>query len=449
MSIRRMGVLLAWAGSMAGMTTPALAATFTYPGAAPCDTTLQACVDAIAAGSIVELAQNAQIAEFVTIDKSLTVRNASGFAPQVEGLLFVATTADVTGQVSGLADGSVRGVMATGGGSLALTITANHLSAGDSQSAIEILDNYSTGPFGTLTAIITDNAIDQSSTGVCGDAIVVSVTAAQMATTITNNRITATNLNQCGGIDVVVGAGGGGSATMDRNIVQGTQFDLGIILRHFGANPGDTTSPLSGTVVNNLVVGQNGNTGAPAGIVVLADGNNAQLSAEVINNTVSDGRLGVLVSARTDLGATLAGRLENNIVARNSQADIGIDGVLPSFHNGFNMVSAVGGGFSPGPGTKVADPHFVSPTGAGGNYQLLPTSTAIDAGDPNALNPAFTADLAGNPRVVGVIDLGAYESNLSAPPPFPHRIPTIDPLALIAAALALAAIGATALRRRG
>jgi hypothetical protein len=449
MSVRRMGVLLAAAGSMAIVTPPALAATFTYPGASPCDTTLQACADAIAAGSVIEIAQNTQIAEFVTIDKSLTVRNATGFAPQVEGLLFVATASDVTGQVSGLADGSVRGVMATGGGSLTLTVTGNHLSAGDFQSAIEIFDNYSTGPFGTLTVSITDNAIDQSSTSVCGDAVVVSVTAAQMATTITNNRITASNLSQCGGIDVVVGAAGGGSATMDRNIVQGTQFDLGIILRHFGANPGDTTSLLSGTIVNNLVVGQNGNTGAPAGIVVLADGNNARLSAQVINNTVSDGRLGVLVSARTDLGATLAGRLENNIVARNSQADIGIDGVLPSFHNAFNMVSAIGGGFSPGPGTQIGDPHFVNPTGAGGNYQLLPASRAIDAGDPNALNPVFTLDLAGNPRVVGTIDLGAYESNFSAPAPSVNRIPTTAPLTLIAAALALVAIGATALRRRG
>jgi hypothetical protein len=66
------------------------------------------------------------------------------------------------------------------------------------------------------------------------------------------------------------------------------------------------------------------------------------------------------------------------------------------------------------------------------------------------LNPAFNLDLAGNPRVVGVIDLGAYESTFAAPPPLSaNPIPTTVPLTLIAAALALAAIGATALRRRG
>ena len=88
MNTRRARFLLASAASIGFLIPPAWAATFTYPGAAPCDTTLQACVDGIAAGSIVEIAQNAQIAEFVTIDKSLTVRNASGFSPRVQGLLF-------------------------------------------------------------------------------------------------------------------------------------------------------------------------------------------------------------------------------------------------------------------------------------------------------------------------------------------------------------------------
>ena len=48
--------------------TAAPAATLTYPGAAPCNTTLQACVTGAASGDTIEIAQDALIAEFVDID---------------------------------------------------------------------------------------------------------------------------------------------------------------------------------------------------------------------------------------------------------------------------------------------------------------------------------------------------------------------------------------------
>lgn len=88
--------------------------------------------------------------------------------------------------------------------------------------------------------------------------------------------------------------------------------------------------------------------------------------------------------------------------------------------------SIVQGGF-PGAGNIGADPLFVA--AAGGNLQLLPGSPAIDAGSTTDYVGPF-ADLLGAPRGVDdpdtvdtglastgpVIDIGAYEFQVSAPP---------------------------------
>ncbi len=80
-------------------------------------------------------------------------------------------------------------------------------------------------------------------------------------------------------------------------------------------------------------------------------------------------------------------------------------------------------------GNISADPLFVSP--ATGNFQLLPTSPAIDAGN-NSAPLIQTTDLAGAPRITiapgntfPVIDMGAYES-AGAPDPG-HTVVTLTP----------------------
>ncbi|HVU23845.1 MAG TPA: FG-GAP-like repeat-containing protein, partial [Opitutus sp.] len=52
----------------------------------------------------------------------------------------------------------------------------------------------------------------------------------------------------------------------------------------------------------------------------------------------------------------------------------------------------------------------------GGDYRLRDTSPAIDAGD-NAVVAGYTLDLAGQPRVVTTVDLGAYESSATGVTP--------------------------------
>ena len=419
------------------------AATLTYPGAAPCNTTLQLCADGAVAGDTVSLATNTPIAEFITIDRSLIVQPAAGFTPHVQGLFVLATTTNVDVTIQRIGANSIEGRIGFGGGNLTLRVLNNTIDAAQ-RSAITVQDGSAAGTYGTKTLIATGNTITQNSGfSSCADAIIAVGTSTGFDATIVGNNITANNLSQCGGVVAVVGAGQSGTARIERNIVHGVDFDLGIEARNFGNNVGQPGGLLTATIVGNLVYGQNGNTGAPAGIVLSADGNNASVDARVINNTVADGRLGVLVSARTDLGANITGGLFNNIVAFHSQGGISIDTGLGGFTNGFNLAFANNSEFfTAGPGTRFSDPAFVNRPA--GNYRLTPLSEAINQGS-NALLPiGYTVDLDGAPRVQGgVVDMGAYESTIVAAA---SAIPTLDGKALLALSLLLLALGMTARR---
>src|SRR5262245_38591226 len=62
---------------------PVHATTRTWPGTAPCDTTLQACINASVANDTVEVASNGVIDESPSFTFPLTLRNANGYAPQL------------------------------------------------------------------------------------------------------------------------------------------------------------------------------------------------------------------------------------------------------------------------------------------------------------------------------------------------------------------------------
>ena len=94
---------------------------------------------------------------------------------------------------------------------------------------------------------------------------------------------------------------------------------------------------------------------------------------------------------------------------------------LNNFLYGFNAVSATSGlptPASPVPGTNCddsavdgsgrcggTDPIFVDPNA--NDFRLNPSSPAVDAGSDGAA--MGTLDLAGNGRIIGTVDVGAYE----------------------------------------
>jgi hypothetical protein len=58
----------------------AYAATYVWPGAAPCNT-LQNCIDNVGSDDTVEIATNT-VDESITFDKSLTLKPAAGYSPR-------------------------------------------------------------------------------------------------------------------------------------------------------------------------------------------------------------------------------------------------------------------------------------------------------------------------------------------------------------------------------
>ncbi len=59
----------------------------TYPGAAPCAGTLQACIDGAGSGDVIQIASSTLIEEDLTIAKSITLTAADGFTPELGGEL--------------------------------------------------------------------------------------------------------------------------------------------------------------------------------------------------------------------------------------------------------------------------------------------------------------------------------------------------------------------------
>jgi hypothetical protein len=290
-----------------------------------------------------------------------------------------------------------------------------------------------------VTLVATDNVIaDTGDSFGCASAIVAAVGApTTFDATIARNRLTLADLTQCGGIEVVTSGTAGGTVTVEANELRGSNFDFGIELRPTG------TGALEGTIVDNLVVGQNGNTGSPGGIVLYAGGDDTPLTAAVVNNTVANGRTGICVGARTDLGGTIDGVVANNVLAFNTTYDLGIDPGI-AITNDHNLVTSTGGyGFDVGPGTLVGDPRFVD--AAGGDFHLLRASPGVDSGRDSALDPAFAVDLDGATRRNGRIDRGAYEAPFNA---VGEAIPAGSPVAVVLGALTIGLLARRRLRVR-
>ena len=438
-----LGLGAAWAAAAANRPYPATAA--------PCNTTLQACIDAADSGDTIVLVSDGYIAEDVLIGKNLSLVPGQA-QPSVRSVTALASTSDVRVAITGLTSrggaSRVRGLLAPGGGSLTLTVTGSTLRGDSLHPGLEFTSSTSPGSYGSMTGQFDRNTIIQGAADLyCAPAISALALSARMQVDITRNDVRFSQLGRCAAVQLYSSAGSLPLAgTLRANLLRGSGgASAGILLRVAGTRG----SMLRAVVVNNLVASGE----AESGVELLADGPDGVIEALLLNNTVAESRAGIQATARTDLGARISGQVANNLLAHHAAGAMrlprGLD--LPNDHN---LVYASGplppNGYQPhGPHTRYGNPAFADR--AQGDYRLLATSDAIDRGDDSLSGPAGSHDASGDPRRVRTLDIGAYEFLGAALPPDAGAdltaVPALAPWGLLALAAALGALGVRA--RRG
>lgn len=390
--------------------TAAAAAIRTWPGASPCNGTLQACIAAAVAGDIIEIASNGPIAEAIEIfGKSLTLRPASGFAPVFQPSPFTdaidvfGANQPVTIVIEGMTvrDGTITAYQ-SGSGVFEVSIRNNIIEAAGldaNREAIRIAA-FGATPSGAVDFEIVGNEIRLGF--LLGDdiaAIAVDDLPGPTVGVVSGNAVLdGGDWSTRAAIELRNAAG---QATLDvlGNRIAATGYNGGILLHQEGAGSVDAR------IVNNLATGTIAITGPqPGGISLLADAGSGDVL--VLNNTLAGNDVGFIATAAP--GASLAGVLANTIVAGNGDDGIVIGASLGAgFGNEYNLVFGNGSNtFVPGPGTVQADPLFAG----AGDYRLQAGSPARDAGNDARVPADIVTDLAGGPRITGPdVDIGAYE----------------------------------------
>jgi hypothetical protein len=381
------------------------AATLNWPGPAPCNGTLQACVDAAVAGDTVQLVGSVAIDQDLTIqNKSLRLRGASNGASrfaafrQVTVLVTASAAPSVTIEGIEFLNGGVRAVH-SGVGTATLAIRRVKARRTWNFPAIEAITT-STGRFNATiencdieTESTPTNLIDGISLGGSG-------TGSYRALF---NRIRIIGNTQGAALRV-----GAGNANLDvaivGNHVDGRDYNAGIVL-----TDGGPTGRMNAIVVGNVVRNQNGNVGASGALMV--DASDGDIDALVFHNTLTDNRRGLSLYGRADLGGTLTGAVRNNLVAWN-QSGLGIQSdFTAAVPNSHNLVHGNGdNGFVAGIGTVTAAPRLLPD-----RFRLIAASPAVDAAvdvseDLRVLGVPVV-DVDGQPRFNGAApDIGAFET---------------------------------------
>lgn len=165
--------------------------------------------------------------------------------------------------------------------------------------------------------------------------------------------------------------------------------------------------------IDNAVVDNIGGGNLQSDVAVDFDmGASAGVVAYINNNTIA-GNVQSPLSDYMPVGILLNGSagfdLANNIIRNDGSSDVWAFGSPPpavtfdrdDIHTYLNIAPQTGAK------TIDKDPLFVD--SAHGNYRLLPPSPAVERGDNSPPAGTRAVDLDGNPRVVGTVDLGAYE----------------------------------------
>jgi hypothetical protein len=393
---------------------PALATTRIWPGSAPCNTTLQACIDGSANGDTINILSNTPINEDLNLyERSLSVRAGNGFSPRLAaGHRITATTSSVLGNqtvnLSGIrllgGDISVR-YNGTGTG----TYDLRNLEA--EKIAIE-------AAAGTVNAMAYNNRVNGTSGGLNGGLLVLTNRGAVLNADAFFNRVKTSNSGPTDGSGIYVDEinGSSGTVRLFGNTVRGAFSRSGIYVSEglFSAS----ASNFDARVYNNVVVCRGTadfNGGKGIGFVV-ADGS---IDTQAVNNTVSDCYYGISTSQWSGSGSSAAvtGLIWNNLIVAHYGLFLN-QPLAASVTNDYNLLNATNntnGGFALGANTIFTPARLVS----SGIPRLTSSSPAIGAADSSTLGfglifnglPGLDADGLRRFKGAGASapDIGAYE----------------------------------------
>ncbi len=401
------------------------AATRTWPGNAPCADTLQACIDASAAGDEVLIVSAAEIDEDVTLNKSFALRAAPNqvarFAPgrSVTGLV---TGNLVSWDIEGLhlRDGRIE-LLHTAPSSLSVRLVNNRLdfTEGPTFGARVELRVAKTNANGTATVEVQNNRVDNGASD--QPAISVSLNARATAR-VAFNRIERRWPQRSTGSGLLLRLSPGDPhvANVYGNRVEGG-FRDGALRVDVGVTPvfgsAGSSTPVVRAFSNVLVCQRFAATFAPVGLYAASFAASGQTELRLFNNTAVGCDTPIWIDYPIN-GPSLSGSIFNNLIAHNTQSLVVSGNVVSGFTIERNL--SFGNSFNTMPAsatlTVTGDPRLRSlrfpRLGAG--------SAAINAGNAVSAQLLYGAagapqvDVDGRRRTIGTgstaVDIGAYES---------------------------------------
>lgn len=388
--------------------------TRTWPGAAPCNSSLQACIDGSAANDTILVASNGPIDESLVINKSLVLKAAPGFRPALAPARSISSqfnAFNLTIEGFRLTDGSIN--LAVDGAAVT-TIRNNRLSAsaGGPGGRIRV---HKASVNGSLNVDVSNNVIDRLAALPADSAIEV-ISSAVTTGLVAFNRIRATGPGEGKGINLDIGPSHASDIKAFANRIEG-RFDAGAIRltsQQALSTGGVTTQTMR--AISNVVICPGATQGFPSGIVFetyFAAGYQLRL----FNNTVVGCGGDPIAVNQTVTGANVSGNIVNNLVAFNRYSVVVSGNYLDDFtiHRNLshgNTFNAMPAGST---ATITANPVLFSRS----MPRLESGSPAINAGDAVAAQLEYAAaglphvDADGRRRNIGVgttaIDIGAFE----------------------------------------
>lgn len=369
------------------------AATLTYPSAAPCDTTLQLCIDGAATDDTIEIATNERINEEITIAKSLEITSADGYQATIGSATWLFPR-EILIEDSGTGD--------------LVDVTLDHLNLDNARLYVSF--SADDGQNFTLQNSTLTNVSDNNN----DYGIELSL---RVASTVLIQNNTLASSGSVINIDISMAD----PATADITIVGNTLTGSDPLysyqgIQFYNAYQGTTTLDIQNNLIYNV-----GSCfcGGPAGVDFDQAGDGVVV-ANIINNTiwqVQGEGAGLVVATPSALG-TLTVNLHNNSITDAVGYDVYLPAasalfVLNNDYNNFfnNSIAGVWGGYTAGANTLSEDPLYFDTNAL--DFRLQNDSPLINAGTNDITDVTLaTSDFQGATRIVGgAVDIGAYEAN--------------------------------------